>query len=75
MKTEALHIDGVEFLSRKDVMAMFGISTVTLSKWTSKGILRHHTIGKRVYFVESEICEDIKNTGSQVRKSHKEKVS
>ena len=73
MTNESLHLDGVEFLTREDVMKKFGISSVTLWKWTRNGVTRHHSLGKRVYFIESEICEDIRNSGS-VRKSHKEVV-
>jgi len=72
MKNEPLNINGVEFLTRDDVIKLFGISSVTLWKWTSKGVIRHHTLGKRVYFIESEICEDIKNSNNSIRKSHKE---
>lgn len=72
MTNETLHINGVEFLTRADVMKKFGISSVTLWKWTNKGVIRYHALGKRVYFIESEICEDIKNSGSSTRKSRKE---
>ena len=74
MTKEVLHINGVEFLTRKCVMDMFQISNVTMAKWIKNGTLRHHRIGKNVYFIESEIAEDIKNSGSAVRKSNKEKV-
>ena len=70
MTNESLHLDGVEFLTRKDVMEKFKISSITLWKWTRDGVIRHHSLGKRVYFIESEICEDIRNSGS-VRKSRK----
>ena len=72
MTKEAIRINGENFLTRQDVMDLFKISTVTLSKWTKKGIIRHHSFGKNVYFIEAEICEDLKNSGSKVRKSHKE---
>ena len=74
MTKNSLIINGVEFLSREAVMEKFDISPVTLWKWTSKGVIRHHKLGKRIYFIESEICEDIKNSGSFVRKSHKEVI-
>ena len=74
MTNESLHLDGVEFLTREDVMKKFNISSVTLWKWTSKGVIRHHTLGKHVYFLESEICEDIRNSGGSVRKSHKDAI-
>jgi predicted DNA-binding transcriptional regulator AlpA len=63
MKNTSIQVDGVTFLSRQEVMEKFGICTATLWKWTSKGVIRHHRLGKRVYFIESEIREDIlKNT-------------
>ncbi len=74
MTNESLHIDGVEFLTRDAIMKKFAISSVTLWKWMKKGVIRHHTFGKRVYFVESEIREDLINSGNSVRKSHKEVV-
>ena len=72
MTTESLNIDGIEFLTRKQVMGMFKISSVTMARWLKEGVLRHHRFGKNVYFIESEIAEDIKNGG--VKKSDK-KVS
>jgi len=74
MTKGSLIIDGVEFIPRAAVMEKFDISTVTLWQWTRKGVIRHHKLGKRIYFIESEICEDIKNSGSSVRKSHKEVI-
>lgn len=61
MTKEAASLDGTTFLTREDVMKLFRISTVTLWKWTRDGKLRCHPFGKRVYFIESEICEDVMN--------------
>ena len=61
MTKDAVILDGTTFLTRDDIMKKFGISTVTLWKWTRDGLLRCHPLGKRVYFIESEICEDLKN--------------
>ena len=74
MTNESVSINGTEFITRDDVMKKFNISSVTLWKWTRNGTLRHHRLGKRVYFLESEICEDIRNSGGSVRKSHKEAI-
>ena len=74
MTKEVLHINGVDFLPRKYVMDLFKISNVTMARWIKQGILRHHRFGKNVYFIESEIEEDIKNSGSAVKKSNKAKV-
>ena len=60
MTKEVLHINGVDFLPRKYVMDLFKISNVTMARWIKQGILRHHRFGKNVYFIESEIEEDIK---------------
>ena len=70
----SLIIDGVEFIPRAAVMEKFNISTVTLWQWTRKGIIRSHKLGKNLYFIESEICEDIKNSGNSIRKVHKEEI-
>ena len=74
MTKDSLVIGGVEFLTRTDVMKKFSISSVTLWKWTKNGVIRHHKLGKNIYFIEAEICEDIKNSGTSVRKSHKEAI-
>lgn len=74
MTKDSVIIDGVEFIPREGIMKKFNISSVTLWQWTRKGIIRSHKLGKNLYFIESEICEDIKNSGSSVRKSHKEVI-
>ena len=74
MERNSLCIDGENFLTRSDVMKMFGISGVTLWKWVKSGVIRQHHLGKFTYYLEKEISEDIKKSGSAVRKSHKEKV-
>lgn len=75
MNKSTLLLNGEKFLTREDVMNLFDISGVTLWKWVKSGVIRQHHIGKFVYFLEDEICEDIKKSGAVVRKSHKEKVA
>ena len=67
MKKDSIVIDGVEFITRNAVMEMLKISSVTLWNWTRSGKLRCHAIGNREYFLESEICEDIKKCGQITR--------
>lgn len=75
MTNEPLKINGETFLTREDVMSIFGVSSVTVWTWVKQGVIRQHHIGKRTYYIESEIAEDIKKSGSLVRKSHKEKMN
>ena len=44
-----------EYLSRKDVAAMLGVSLVTVSEWTKKGLLRSFKLGNRVYYKRNEV--------------------
>lgn len=74
MNKESLQINGEKFLSRKDVMNLFGVSGVTLWTWVKKGAIRQHHIGKHVYYLEEEISEDIKKSGAVQRRSNKEKL-
>lgn len=67
MRKDSIVINGVEFISRNAVMEMLKISYVTLWNWTHNGKLRCHAIGNRVYFLESEIYEDIKKCGQITR--------
>lgn len=64
---ETLQINGEKFLSRKGVMELFGVSNVTLWKWTKKGVIHPHQFGRTTYFLESEILEDMKKTGGRTR--------
>lgn len=74
MNKSSLQLNGENFLSREDVMRMFGISGVTLWTWVKKGVIRQHHLGKSVYYLEKELSEDLKRSGSIVRKSNKNKV-
>lgn len=70
-----LILNGQKLLSRDDVAAKFGVSKVTVWKWVKNGVIRQHSFGKTVYFIEEELFEDMKRSGSFVRKSHKQKIS
>ena len=74
MNKSTLTLNGQNFLTREDVMNLFGISGVTLWTWVKKGVIRQHHLGKFVYYLEEEISEDIKRSGAVVRRSHREKV-
>ena len=74
MNKDTLILNGETLLSRTDVMQKFDISSVTLCKWVKKGIVRQHSLGKQIYFVERELLEDIKSSGPSIRKSRKERA-
>lgn len=44
-----------DFVSRKEVAAIFKISIVTAHEWSNKGILRTYKIGNRIFYKRSEI--------------------
>lgn len=44
-----------EYLSRKEVSDLFGVSLVTVNDWTQKNILKAYRIGNRVYYKRHEI--------------------
>lgn len=44
-----------EYLSRKEVSDLFGVSLVTVNDWTQKNILQAYRIGNRVYYKRHEI--------------------
>lgn len=44
-----------EYITRSEVSKMLKISIVTVSDWTSKGILTGYKCGKRVYFKRAEL--------------------
>lgn len=46
-----------QWISRKQASNMLGVSLVTISDWTKKGILKPYRIGNRVRFKLSEIDE------------------
>lgn len=44
-----------QYLSRKEVADLFGVSLVTVNDWSKKGILTAYKIANRVYFKRHEI--------------------
>lgn len=44
-----------QYQSRKEVAEMLGVTTVTISDWTKKGILESYKIGNRVYYKRHEV--------------------
>ena len=44
-----------KYLSRKEVAEMLGVTLVTISDWTKKGILQSYKIGNRVFYKRHEI--------------------
>jgi len=52
-----------EILSRKDLMDMLGKSSPTIWKWVKLGLIREHRLNRTVYYLKSEVLEDIKKRG------------
>lgn len=48
-----------EFLTRKEVSELLGVSLVTLHKWDKKGILKPSRIGRRVRYLKSDILNSL----------------
>lgn len=44
-----------QYQTTKEVAAMFGVSTVTISNWTKSNILKSYKIGNRVYYKRHEV--------------------
>ena len=51
-----------EWISRKQASQLLGVSLVTISDWTKKGILKGYRIGNRVRFKLYEIEEVLNNS-------------
>lgn len=49
-----------KLLTAKDVAKLFGVSTVTISNWVSKGLLTKYSIGGRTKFKYSEVMQSLK---------------
>lgn len=46
-------------MTRHEAIELLDISSVTLHNWMKAGKIRYRKIGRRVYFLKSEILEDI----------------
>ena len=71
---KSFNLNGEKILTREEVLKLFDISKVTLCSWVKKGLLRQHHMGRPAYFIESEIYEDIKKCGSEIRPTHKNRI-
>ena len=49
-----------KLLTAKEVAQLFGVSTVTISNWVGKGLLRKYSIGGRTKFKYSEVMQSLK---------------
>ena len=52
-------------MTSDEVIAFLDISSKTLQNWMNKGYLPRRGVGKRLYFLESEIVECIKQKGGK----------
>ena len=49
----------IQYTTRKEVADMFGVSTVTVSEWTKKGLLKSYKLGNRVYYKRAEVDQAV----------------
>ncbi len=61
-----------QILTRKQMMKLFNVSNVTLTKWGNKGLIRPHNIERSVFYIKDEVIEDLKNNGNSLRKAHRQ---
>ena len=64
-----------EMLTRRDVMKILNKSQVTIWTWVRRGILREHTLGKSVYYLKSELMEDIKRNNLPLTRNSRTKAA
>lgn len=51
-----------EFLTRKETAKYFSISLVCLHDWVKKGIVKPYKMGRRTYFMHSELVDALLNS-------------
>jgi ferric iron reductase protein FhuF len=51
-----------DILTRKALKDLLDISYPTMAEWEKQGILRRRTMGKRVYYLKSEILEGLEKS-------------
>lgn len=44
-----------EYITRQDVMRQLDVKETTIFNWTRKGYLRPHKIGRKTYFLKSDV--------------------
>lgn len=59
-----------DYLNRKQVAKMFGVSLVTVHDWTRKGILKAYKLANRVYFKRAEVENALKEVAATKRGYH-----
>lgn len=55
LKTQFEPKEPPKYITRKDLADLFSVSTVTISDWTKKGILKAYKIANRVYYKREEV--------------------
>jgi predicted site-specific integrase-resolvase len=48
-------IGNERFLDNQDMMEIFHISSRTLQRWRSQGLLQFIVLGKKIYYAESDV--------------------
>ena len=54
-----------QLLSPKQLSKKLGVTVQTLINWRKSGELRARSIGRRIYFLWSEVIEDLKMNGGR----------
>lgn len=42
------------------ICKMIGVSRPALHKWSKEGIIRSHKLGRKLFYFETEVMEDLK---------------
>jgi hypothetical protein len=51
------NIDGEEVITKMDAIKLFKVTRVTLDSWEKKGFLNKKKMGRRVYYLKSDILK------------------
>lgn len=65
IKEEKAQISDTEFkerLSKKEAAEFLGITRVTLYKWIKKGVIKERGIGRKKYFLKSELLSAVSSS-------------
>jgi excisionase family DNA binding protein len=55
-----------KLLTLEDVLKILGVSDTTIYQYRKQGKLRFHKLGRRIYFYEHEVYEDLNNLNKGV---------
>lgn len=52
-----------EYLTRQDVMRQLDVKETTIHNWTRKGYLKPHKIGRKIYYMKSDVLALLRGKG------------